>query len=372
MSRSLPKSFLVIDDRWPLPSWDSGSLRLFNLLLVLKQTAGQVTFGVHPATAAPKIGDHLRSLGIQVLASDGDQTLIDYLAQTGSRYDVIIASRPSDRAALSAVARRFAPQALLIFDTVDLHHLRLYRAATVLKNASLVRQALATKASELALVREADCTWVVSPVEEALLQRECPGSRIRVVSNIHDPEPTQTAFVDRHDLLFVGFFGHHPNVDAMLYFAREILPLVRQRLPGVRCHIVGGQLPPEVAALHSEELVVTGHVPDLSPYFEQCRLSIAPLRYGAGVKGKVLQSLSKGLPVVGTSMAAEGLYAQAGEHLLVADSPEEFAEAIQTAYTSEALWSRLARNGLRLIETQFSFAATRAKLAALWQETCDW
>lgn len=372
MPRPYPKSVLVIDDRWPSPTWDSGSQRLTNLLLVLGQTVERVTFGVEPVAAAPRIGRHLQAQGIKVLSPDGDQSVSEHLQQQGADYDVVILSRPIDRAALAALVRRCAPNALLIFDTVDLHYLRLYRAANVLKNASLLRQALATKASELALTRAADCTWVVSPTEQTLLQRDCPDSRVRIISNIHDPQPTQTAFADRQDLLFVGFFGHHPNVDGILYFAAEIFPLIVQRLPGIRCQIVGGQVPPEVARLNSDQLIVTGNIPDLRPHFENCRLSIAPLRYGAGVKGKVLQSLSHGLPVVATSIAAEGLYAQPGQHLLVADSPTEYAEAVCAAYTDSGLWDRLSRSGLKLIETHFSTAVTRAKLTTLWQESCEW
>jgi glycosyltransferase involved in cell wall biosynthesis len=140
----------------------------------------------------------------------------------------------------------------------------------------------------------------------------------------------------------------------VLWYAREVLPLVRQRLPGVRTYIVGSKVPATIRALEAPDFAVTGYVSDVSPFFTGCRLSISPLRYGAGVKGKVNLAMSYGLPVVATTPSIEGMHLRPGEDVLVADEPAAFAAAIERGYLDAALWERLSRNGVANIERHFS------------------
>jgi glycosyltransferase involved in cell wall biosynthesis len=165
--------------------------------------------------------------------------------------------------------------------------------------------------------------------------------------------------------VFIGGFQHPPNTDGVLWYAREVLPLVRERLPGVPTYIVGNQPPPNVREVASEDLVVTGYVPDVTPYFTGCRLSIAPLRYGAGVKGKVNLAMSYGVPVVATTPGIEGMHLVAGRDVLVGDTAEAFADAIVQAYGDERLWQRLSAAGRDNIRAHFSRDVARASLAAL-------
>jgi glycosyltransferase involved in cell wall biosynthesis len=178
--------------------------------------------------------------------------------------------------------------------------------------------------------------------------------------------PGGKPFAQREGLVFIGGFQHPPNADAVLWYAREVLPRVRERLPGVRTYIVGSKVPATIRSLAAPDFVVTGYVPDVSPFFTGCRLSIAPLRYGAGVKGKVNLALSYGLPVVGTSPAVEGMHLVPGEDALVADDPEAFASAIATLYRDEALWQRLSENGVANIRRHFSRAVAKAALEQLF------
>jgi len=129
--------------------------------------------------------------------------------------------------------------------------------------------------------------------------------------------------------------------------------------------VIGADPPPQIRALASGSIRILGHVHDVTPFFDGCRLSVAPLRYGAGVKGKINQSLAYGLPVVATTQAAEGMFLQDGDSVLVADDPGSFAEAILRLYRDPALWERLSVGGLAVMEAHFSFAAARRALIEL-------
>ncbi len=250
----------------------------------------------------------------------------------------------------------------LVFDTVDLHYLREQRAAELENRPELARLAEATRRQEIGLMRECDLTVVVSPVEQAILAHDAPGVTVDVLSNVHEVYGCRAPFGARHDLVFVGGFRHPPNEDAVLWYAREVHPRVRAALPDVTLHVVGSEVTAAVQALAGDGLIVHGFVDDLAPLMDRCRISIAPLRYGAGVKGKVNMAMSYGLPVVATPMAVEGMHVQVGEDVLVAADAEAFAIAVVALYRDEALWNRLSRNGLANVERHFSFAAAETAI----------
>lgn len=142
-----------------------------------------------------------------------------------------------------------------------------------------------------------------------------------------------------------------------------MLPLVRARLPGVVTTIVGAEPPASVRALDCRELAVAGHVEDIDPVFTAARVSIAPLRYGAGVKGKVNLAMSYGVPVVATSVAVEGMHLADGVDVLVADHPQAFADALARAYSDEATWEKLSRAGVDNVRRHFSRETAKRALA---------
>src|SRR5690606_22622815 len=155
---------------------------------------------------------------------------------------------------------------------------------------------------------------------------------------------------------------------AVCWFVRAVLPHVHAALPALRLHVIGSEVPPEVRALASDRVRVHGYVPDVAPWFERCRLSVAPLRYGAGVKGKLNQSMSHGVPCVATSVAIEGMELVPGEEVLVADDAEAFAARVVEAYRDEALWARLSAGSLANVERLFSVRAAEVRLRALLAE----
>ena len=211
-------------------------------------------------------------------------------------------------------------------------------------------------------MRRADLTFVVSEAERDILAAEAPDVRVHVVSNIHRVFGSAKPYAARSGILFIGAFAHPPNTDAVLFLCREIMPLLRERVPDIRLSVIGADPSREVLACAGPHIEIIGHVPDVEPFFAGCRVSVAPLRYGAGVKGKINQSLAHGLPVVATRVAAEGMHLVDGESVLIADDAPAFAEAIARLDRDPLLWQRLSDGGIRVMETHFGFAAAEQAL----------
>lgn len=360
-----PRRILVVDAYTPTPDQDSGSLRMFNLLRLLTEMDYRVSFLPDNRAHAGRYTEALQALGVEALYHPYVTDPRIWLRRYGSELELILLSRHYVAANYVGLARLYAPHARLIFDTVDLHHLREQRAAALHGSSELIEQARRTRAQELKLMRECDITLVVSAVEKAMLERELPGVRIEILSNVHEVYGRRRPFAERRDLVFVGGFQHPPNVDAVQWFVREVFPLVRIQLPEIQLHVIGSKAPPEILALGHDGVIVHGHVADLAPFMDGCRLALAPLRYGAGVKGKINLAMSYGLPVVATTPAIEGMHVAADQDVLVADQPADFAAAIVRAYGDPALWYRLSDHGLANVRRHFSFDAARQVLGAL-------
>ena len=221
-----------------------------------------------------------------------------------------------------------------------------------------MRQAQETRKVELDVIKLVDYTLVVSYQEKDILESELSGINITLLPifiEINDRK--SVAFRDRKDIFFVGGFQHRPNIDAIHYFVKDVWPFISKRLPDVKFYIIGSHPPQEILDFTSDTVIVVGYQEDISDYFNHCRLSVAPIRFGAGLKGKVIRSLGYGVPVVATSIAAEGSGLIDQQHISIADDVASFAEAVVTLYTNETLWKSLSENSLTFFEEHFSFAA---------------
>jgi glycosyltransferase involved in cell wall biosynthesis len=216
------------------------------------------------------------------------------------------------------------------------------------------------KGRELGIYERSDVVLGVSEPDQQLLLADLPALEVEIIPNIFnfDHEPV-TGERETNNLLFVGNFTHEPNVDGVRYFAREILPLIVVRRPDVRVQIVGVHAPADITSTASQHMDIVGHVQDLESYARKSSISIAPLRFGAGLKGKVGEAMAWGLPVVTTSVGAEGYGATPGTDILIGDTPGEFADAIVKLMNDAELRSRLSQNGRALIQRRFSEDALR-------------
>jgi glycosyltransferase involved in cell wall biosynthesis len=364
---------LIVDHKLPAPDQDAGSLRMSHLISVLQGLGWQVTFLPHNLFDMEPYTEQLRETGVEVLVRPEVDSIADYLEGHGDRYDLVIVCRVTVADDCFSVIQANCQRAKIVFDTIDLQHLRMQRQAELDGDDELRAEASRVRSRELELARHADAIWVVSPYEKKLLALEDPELNVGVVSTIHRIHGRRGGFSERRDLMFIGGFEHPPNIDAVEWLVGEILPRVHREEPELRAFLLGSKPTDRVRRLASDRVTVTGHVPDVGPYFSRCRLSVAPLRYGAGIKGKVNQSLAYGMPCVLTGIAAEGMGLEHGVDAMIADSAAEFADCILAVYRDAELWQQLSDGGLENVRRHFSFPAARTAVAeALGALDPDW
>lgn len=353
---------LVIDHRVPMPDHDAGSLRMLRLIETLLSLGCRVTFAPDDFQRHEPYGSALEALGVDVI--HGETWMGRELAAIGDDLELAIVSRPYVAARYTHLLREYAPRATIAYDTVDLHFVREQRRAD-LGEPHAGPKAQTMRELELGLVRGSDLTIVVSEEERAHLEEEAPGSRVVVVPVVNDVAEQVAPLEGRAGVLFVGGFEHPPNVDAALQLVRSVMPLVWREIPDMPVVIAGSKPPPEIEALASPKVEVTGWVEDLQPLIDGARTMAAPLRFGAGMKGKVTQSLGAGLPVVTTPTGAEGLGVEDGREMLIAEDVEQLAERIVRLHTDDALWQRLSVEGQDVVRRMASIELMRERLAGL-------
>lgn len=360
---------LIVDVTTPMPDKDSGSIDTMQYIRMFQALGYKVVFCPHDLLHAGRYTHDLQEMGVECLYQPQVPSLEAHLEAVGKYYDLVMLERVHHAAQHIGAVRRLCPNAKVIFNTVDLHYVREERQAEVERSKALARQARKTKALEYALMRQSDATIVISRTERELVAREAPDVRVAVIPYVREVMGSPLSFAQRRDLVFIGGFLFSPNVDAVQYFVSEIWPRVRAAVPDVRFLVVGSNVPDNILQLGKEPGVdVLGYVENLTPILIRCRLSIAPLRYGGGIKGKVGTSLSHGLPCVATPTAAEGMGLVDGVNVMIAENAEAFADAVIAAYQDENLWTRLSTAGIDLMQQEFSFERGLARLKQLIED----
>lgn len=352
---------LVASVRVPTPDFDAASARLEHLLDVLVADGHAVSFAcTHTlpqfAHRQPHDEARLRAKGVDLVDDVRAHVVAD-----GSQYHLVVASYLAPAHHLAPLLASHAPQARTVFDTVDVDHVRLFRTAKITCNQPMLARALRSKAVETATIGSYHHTFAVSDAERALLARLCPTASISVLG-----APREVRAVDdvppvhgRQGAVFVGNFLHLPNQDAMTYYVEVVLPAFASPPP---LRIVGGGDNRVVDALARAGVERVGWVNSVAAELDRARVFVAPLRFGSGIKGKVLEAMAHGLPVVTSSIGAEGLAAVPGRDLLVEDRPDAFAAAVARVLADDELWSRLSCNGLARAAELCSFSRFRDQL----------
>jgi len=345
------------------PNQDSGSLRTLRLLRILRDIGCGVTFVADNLLADEPYAQALRDAGIEVLHAPHVHSLKEFLIRRGGEYDVVTLCRHYIAIQYVELIKATHPSTTVWFDTIDLHYLRLQRQYELDNAAATQKMAELAYAEEMEVIKKSDLTIVVSESELAALEDEVPTAPVALISNIHDIEESEVSVDGRSDVLFVGGFQHPPNIDAVEYFGNDIWPHFKAACPEAEAMIIGSRMPETLKRWGEERgLKMIGFVDDLTPYYEQCRLAIAPLRYGAGVKGKVNQALSYGVPVIGSQTALEGMGLRHGQDAMVADAPESFARAMVSVYNDDELWQLLSSNGQASLQGRFTPDVAKAAL----------
>ncbi len=342
----------------PLPLYDraSGDLRLSRLLESLAARHNVQFCAVGLEWQRRNIGElelerysrQLSGIGVQVLGNGVTATL------RTEECDQVWFEFFSNAAPFIELARTFQPDARIVVDTVDVHFVRMLAKARLSGTEADMARALDVKARELEVYGLVDALITVTDQDAVAIRAAGVRTPSFTVPNVHPvSDPTRAPRAGGPRLVFVGSFRHGPNEDAVIYFCREILPLILERAPQTLLTIVGDAPSAELKALESEVIEVTGFVPETAPYLRASDISVAPLRFGAGMKGKIGEAMSIGLPVVTTSIGAEGFGLVPGNHLLVADDPHSFAAAVLQLHSDATLYERVRMSGHAFIRDNF-------------------
>ena len=360
-------TILVIDSYVPLYDRESGCVRLLNILKLLLNLGYSVIFFPDNGYPEQPYTSVLQQLGIEVIYGTAqrynlEEKLIKYLPLI----DGVWLCRPELCDKYMDLIR-LKTKAPIIYDTIDLHFLRLKRQKDYLdpsyQNTSWSWETY--QKLELNYANQAEATVVVTEDEKQVLS-SLGVKNVWVIPNIHEEISLseKVAFDQRSGLVFIGSYNHPPNIDAVKWLCLEIMPLVWASRPDITVNLLGSNLKDEVKELANDQVIVTGYVPEVEPYFQKSRVFVAPLRFGAGMKGKIGQSLSLGLPTITTKIGAEGMGLIDHQDVLIADTAEEFAQAVIELYDNRELWQKLADNSLETIK-RYQPATVQTNLQAL-------
>ncbi|MFM6320958.1 MAG: glycosyltransferase [Microcystis panniformis] len=360
-------TILVIDSYVPLYDRESGCVRLLNILKLLLNLGYSVIFFPDNGYPEQPYTSVLQQLGIEVIYGTPqrynlEEKLIKYLPLI----DGVWLCRPELCDKYMDLIR-LKTKAPITYDTIDLHFLRLKRQKDYLdpsyQNTSWSWETY--QKLELNYANQAEATVVVTEDEKQVLS-SLGVKNVWVIPNIHEEISLseKVAFDQRSGLVFIGSYNHPPNIDAVKWLCLEIMPLVWASRPDITVNLLGSNLKDEVKELANDQVIVTGYVPEVEPYFQKSRVFVAPLRFGAGMKGKIGQSLSLGLPTITTRIGAEGMGLIDHQDVLIADTAEEFACAVIELYDNRELWQKLADNSLETIK-RYQPATVQTNLQAL-------
>ncbi len=357
-------TILMIDDKVPEYDRHAGALTVFQYIGLLIGMGMRIVYSPADGTPRAPYTARLQQMGVEVLSAP--VTLAAWLDRYGRHLHAVWTARPDVTAPLLDLLRSTTDAPILYYPH-DLHHLREMRRFRLDGDLDALVESNRVRRLEMAIFREVDVVMTPSAAEAAIISAAVPAATVRVIPPYIYPEsssvtPDRAAFAGRRDILFIGGFAHPPNVDAALWLARAIMPLVWQHAPDSNLLLVGDAPTAEIRALAGEHVQVTGQVPDLEPWYAKARLSAAPLRYGAGVKGKVVSSLQAGIPVVTTAIGNEGIALEDGAEVLLGETADALAAAIVNLLADPGLCARLSASGAAAVRRRFGQRQARAAM----------
>jgi glycosyltransferase involved in cell wall biosynthesis len=353
-------NILFIDTSLPMPDRASADLRMFTILELLAGQGHQCHYFVINYTLLSKkvaptdlirYRKSLEELGIHIHTQNLDRALLS------NDFDAIYFKYfyPAEKTIDSV--RLLQPNARIVVDSVDIVYARLFSKAKLENNADYYVEAECIKNRELATYAQADLIVTITPEDTDILLQDLPDINTFIIPNIHEIHASDGEKTPFPSLIFIGIFSHEPNVDAVLYFYHEIWPKIIKNHPDSHWFIIGGKPPPEIQSLACRNIEVTGYVPETLPYLKKSWISIAPLRFGAGMKGKVGEAMAAGIPVVTTDFGAQGLDVINGEQLLVASTADEYAEQVNNLIVDSEKRKYIGDQGLLFIQSHYSTQA---------------
>ncbi len=374
LGNNIKGHLLFLDFFIPDPESDAGSVTTVNLLKTYLDLGWHISF--MPTIVRnynERTAKKLIRMGVEVIHQGEMDNLETLAAVYPNAIDFVFAIRVTVLANLIEPIRHLFPNAPLAYFDCDLHYIRMLRESVLKNDWKLHADAMRTKLEELRCFIEADCSIVHTQVEYETVQAEVKLDNMVELPYVTEVRRSGVSYEKRFDVMFLGGYEHLPNVDAATYFVADIWNKICHRLPrNARLILVGSKPSAEIKALACDNIVVTGQVPHLEPYFDTTRVFVAPLRYGAGVKGKLITALAQGVPSVVTPIAAEGIPVQHGNEVLIADDSVSFGEEVVRLYNDPALWGHMQECGYTFIQRNASldvYTEICEKVLAISRET---
>lgn len=364
--RGIAGRVLFIDYTTPHEDRDAGSYAAHREIELVQSLGYKVTFLPQNLAHLGSLTDILQNNGVEVITAPFYLSVAEFLEKRAAEFDAVYITRYYVAQDSIAHVRRANPKARIILNNADLHFLRELRAAMSENDPSRLAAMAKVRDEELEMMRAADLVLSYNEVEHAVIASHTDGKvRVMTCPWVVDIPPTVPPLKGRRGLSFLGSFRHHPNAEGALWFATHVMP----RLSGVGAHlsIYGSNLSPEIAALKSDWVDPVGFVADVADAYDHHRIFVAPLLSGAGIKGKVLGALAHGIPCVLSPVAAEGIGLRHGHDCLIAETPQDWAEAITRLMQDDALWEAMSGAARAYTAERFSFAVGRTKMKAAFE-----
>jgi len=339
------------------PRSSAGGNRLFDIIRSLKEHGHRLTIILYKGklqdqAACEKESDCRCVLDNGKLLGCSDRHFGVFLRKED--YETAILSNYYIYTYYAPTLRRYLPQCRLVFDTIDLHQVRTQRAARLNNNIIEYGRSRIIKCLEDRALSDCDLLWMVTDYDREYVEtmEKVESDKILVIPTFHSIYRTIVPFEQRKGIIFLGNYKHDPNIDAVCFFIRQIYPLLKEAMPELDVTIAGASTPEMIYQLCANEshVNVVGYIEDPKTLIARHRVSIAPLRYGSGIKGKIGEYLSCGTPCVTTSVGAEGMEFTAGREVFIEDSPDAFAQAIATLYSDKGKWVPMSSNGIRYVK----------------------
>ncbi|MEI4768846.1 glycosyltransferase [Psychrobacillus sp. FJAT-51614] len=361
------KTIVVVDHYVPHFDKDAGGRCTYYYLRLFKALGHNVIFIGDNFFKHEPYTTKLQNLGIQVLyGNEYAKNIEQWFKVNGDKLDYVYLNRPHISVKYIDIVRKYTKSKIIYFGH-DLHYLRELRNYEVEGKPELLKSSNYWKKMEFDLFSKADVIHVVGSYEQILLQKEFPNKPIRNIPlymfNEEEINVEKEDYNSRENLLFVGGFGHRPNYDGVKWFVNDIFPNILKQKPEMKIYIVGSNPPEDIKSLSSNNIIVTGYVSDeeLIQYYNQCRIVVVPLRYGAGVKGKVVEAIYHQVPIVTTSIGSEGLN-EAKEHMMIANENNEFSKMVLDLYDDEKIWGNLSVLSRDYISKYFTIDAASEQI----------
>lgn len=368
---------LIIGFVWPEPASSAAGRRMLDIISFFKSHNSQITF-VSTAKKTDFSVD-LTALNIEVSTIKLNSNSFDEFIKN-LQPDLVVFDRYMTEEQFGWRVVENCPEAIRILDTEDLHFLRKARKTAIDKNGNLEKVNLISDLTkrEIASIYRCDLTLIISEYELNLLTTEFNVPEyLLVYFPLHtvianDPAKKEMpSFNERAHFISIGNFKHAPNTDAVLQLKNVIWPRLTKQLPDAELHIYGAYCPEAIKALSNKKdrFIVKGRAESVSKIMQNAKAYLAPIRFGAGIKGKLLDAMENGLPGVTTSIGAEGMHANLPWNGYITDTTEFFVEAAVKLYTNKTIWNSAVDNGYAICKTRFNYTISYSALSEKLQNT---